>query len=136
MEQRDLAEIFGRFAGQEVALTEHRHTMTMGGKVLEFTDTSLAPGGQPAVTGLRDEAARLGLQLRIWIPGMVATTELNPNRLNVHVEKSSDGRYRISERMSMEGAGGLKVSFDAIIARGTDRPVPVMAPLRLKNPSV
>ncbi len=35
--------------------------------------------------------------LRVWLPGVAGTADMNGNRINVHVEKQADGSYVVTE---------------------------------------
>ncbi|TAL32769.1 MAG: hypothetical protein EPN97_09750 [Alphaproteobacteria bacterium] len=131
--QKDISHIFGRFAGREVPLTETKTRMKVAGKPYELKEYSAAPN-DPVLQELRQEADRFGLSLRIWWPGMVATMELNPDRLNVHIRKDNDGKWRISDDISTDASQKLRETFASIVARGVDKDVPVLKPLRLKPP--
>lgn len=132
--QKDLSHIFGRFIGSEVPMTETKNRVKVGHKSFELTECRPTSPDDQVLAELRREADRFGLTLRIWWPGMVATMEINPNRLNVHIEKAADGKWRIADNISIDASQKLRETFASIINRGVDREVPVMKPVSLKMP--
>ena len=132
--QKDISHIFGRFAGREVPMTETKERVRVGRKSYELTECRPASPDDPVLADLKAEADRFGLSLRIWWPGMVATMELNPDRLNIHIRKDAGGKWRIGNDISIDASSKLRETFASIIARGVDNEVPVMKPVRLKMP--
>lgn len=132
--QKDISHIFGRFVGREVPMTETSTRVRGGGKPYNLDACRPASPDDPVLRELKAEADRFGLSLRIWLPGMVATMELNPDRLNVRIRKAADGKWRISDDISIDASLKLRETFASIIARGVDDKVPVMKPVRLKMP--
>lgn len=132
--QKDISHIFGRFVGREVPMTETKTRVRVGGKPYDLDACRPVSPDDPVLRELKAEADRFGLSLRIWLPGMVATMEINPDRLNVHIVKSTDGKWRIGDNISIDASAKLRETFDSIIARGVDDKVPVMKPVRLKMP--
>ena len=131
--QPDLTPVFGRFAGREVLIFENKRRVDIGDRDITITEPTLSPG-DATVRELKEEVARQGLELRLWLENMVGTMEINPKRLNVYVRKGDDGKYRIGDDISLEGGAPLADGFAAIVARGVDTPVPVMKPLQIKLP--
>ncbi|MEZ0224776.1 MAG: hypothetical protein ACAH83_09505 [Alphaproteobacteria bacterium] len=132
--QKDISHIFGRFAGREVPMTETKSRVRVGGKTHELTECRPTSQDASVLQELRQEANRFGLSLRIWWPGMAATMEINPNRLNVYIRKDAEGKWRIGDDISIDASSKLRETFASIIARGVDQEVPVMKPVRLKMP--
>jgi hypothetical protein len=132
--QPDIARIFGKYAGREVPMKEETRRYTVAGKSCVQKELS-PPAGDSVLEELRDDADRLGLSLRVWYPGMAGTMELNPRRLNVHIEKAEDGKWRIAGNISIDGAAALPQTFVSVVQRGVDEALAVTAPLRLKKPT-
>lgn len=131
--QPDLSAIFGKYAGLEVPMKEEPRQYRIGGEVVTHTEISFADPDHPVLAALCEDAERLGLQLRIWHPGLAGTMEINPARLNVHIGKSADGTWRIEDNMSMDGGLAMPQTYKSIVQRGVDRDIPVSLPLRLKK---
>ena len=93
---------FNQFAGREVAVTEK--DMTEFYKKLGFDFAGVEAHldeNDPVVKELSDAVAKTGLELRIWLPGTMGTMDMRPNRLNVHIAKEADGKYRIQPGMDL-----------------------------------
>jgi hypothetical protein len=129
--QPEISPIFNRFVGREVELQETIHQMTIGGKAFEIPEYKLVEN-QPVIEELRGVTELYGLQLRLWLPDTVGTMEVNTNRVNMHVDKSGDGKYRISDRISIDASAQLKETIASRMVKGSETEVPVMKPLRLK----
>jgi hypothetical protein len=132
--QQDISHIFGRFAGREVPMTETKNRVKVGRKSYVLTECRPTSPDDPVLADLQQEADRFGLSLRIWLPGTVATMEINPNRLNVYIQKNPDGKWRIGDDISIDASSKLRETFASIVARGVDKEVPVMKPVRFKMP--
>lgn len=72
-----LATIFGRFAGREIALTEE---------------------DDPTVAAMENAAERRGYFLRFVTDQSQSEEAYNPRRANVHLDKTADGKWRVSTR--------------------------------------
>jgi hypothetical protein len=132
--QKDISHIFSRFVGREVPMTETKTPVRVGRKSYELKECRPASPNDPVLAELKAEADRFGLTLRVWWPGMVATMEVNPNRLNIHIEQGRDGKWRIADNISIDASLKLRETFASIVARGIDTDVPVMKPIRLRSP--
>jgi hypothetical protein len=84
----DLSDQFQRFAGKEVEVTETTHQT----KCETITSTHLVEPS-PIIEELKQAVG--GLELRLWLPGQMGTMDFRMDRLNVHVNKDADGKYRI-----------------------------------------
>ena len=89
----DLSKKFSRFAGREVNAREKTRNVKIGEVSLDEKD--------PAVAALATAVRKAGLELRLWIPGMAGTCDYRLNRLNAHVEKSDDGKFRIGSSFTL-----------------------------------
>lgn len=87
-----LTRNFNKFAGCEVNVTETTHD-TQYGKVKSVH----VHGDDPTLTELRVAAEAAGLNLRLLLPGAGCTADYCDDRLNVHVAKEADGKYRIQK---------------------------------------
>lgn len=90
----DLSQQFAKFAGREVKV-EEKHFPKWGITEARVDHTD------PAVAELTAAVQATGLQLRLWSPGMMGTMDYRLNRLNAHVEKAADGKYRIGSSFTL-----------------------------------
>jgi hypothetical protein len=128
-----MVKIFGRFMLAEIPMKEEMRVVPFAGQQVQIEEVSFADPKHPVLEDLRKTAKECGLNLRVWYPGMVATMELDTNRLNVHIEKHSDGKWRIAERMNLDASPAIMRSMAEIIARGIDSAMNVRKPLQLKR---
>jgi hypothetical protein len=81
---------FNRFAGKEVDVIETventKHGRVSSMRVVEHS---------PVVDELRAALEEAGFSLRLWLPGLAGTSDHRTYRVNVHVNKDADGKYRI-----------------------------------------
>lgn len=89
--KRNVSSIFNKFAGREVNMTEE--TFTVRGK--NYTQVKL-DANNPVVKEMQDEAAKNGLKLRLWFPGIMGTADARNDRINAHIEKCPDGKWRVA----------------------------------------
>ena len=102
MKPRDLGHIFNKFAGREVPMVEEKkvhHSPYTGDH--EYTQIKLADPNDPTVQEMRDEAKKHGLKLRLWWDGIAGTMDFRTDRVNAHIEKEADGKYRVSKRFNI-----------------------------------
>jgi hypothetical protein len=128
-----MIKIFGRFIFAEVPLVEEKKTHTFLGKEHTYENISLADENHPVLVDLRKTAKECGMKVRVWWPGMIATMELDRDRLNVHLEKSADGKWRIAERMHLDASPDILRTMAEVIARGIDKSMTVRKPFQLKK---
>jgi hypothetical protein len=129
---QNISELFGRFVGRDVAVRETITTVKIGGEIMDIAEARIAPGRQPVLQELKDEAARHGITTRVMTPGAIVTMDFDPNRLNVYLHRDGDGTYRIGGDMHFDGQRRMQETFESIVKRGVDKDVSVMRPLRLK----
>jgi hypothetical protein len=74
--EKDITSLFNKFAGKEL-----RHPNTYD------------------IDPVQEEMAKIakdnGLRLRVWFPGSIGTCDYDLSRVNVHVNRDPDGKYRI-----------------------------------------
>jgi len=128
-----MVKIFGRFMFAEVPMVEEQRIHTIDGKDYPYENIRLASENHPVLEDLRNTAKECGMNVRVWWRGMAATMELNMDRLNVHIEKSADGKWRIAERMNLDASPNIIRTMDEVIARGIDMNLQVRKPLQLKK---
>jgi hypothetical protein len=75
----NITEIFNRFAGKEVQ----------------------PDANDPTLRAMQKAASDNGFKLRIWFPGTMGTMDYRTDRLNAHVDKGADGKYRVSSRFNI-----------------------------------
>lgn len=100
--KRDVSHIFNKFAGREVDMTERTQTIDFKhvGKQT-FTVVEPADKNDPLLQEMRDEAKKHGLSLRLWWPGIAGTMDFRPDRVNAHIEKGADGKWRIGNKFNL-----------------------------------
>ena len=98
MTQRELSKIFNKFVGKEVKMNEVVHNRP---RIGSYTQVSLADENDPTVVSMRKAAEKNGLKLRLWWPGIMGTMDYRTDRVNAHIEKETDGKYRISNRFNI-----------------------------------
>lgn len=96
----DLSKKFAKFAGREVNAVEKTQNVKIGDTVYPITEVRLGKD-DPAVTELVAAVKAAKLELRLWLPGMMGTMDYRLNRLNAHVEKGTDGKYRIGSSFTL-----------------------------------
>jgi hypothetical protein len=98
----EVSKQFNKFAGKEVAVIEKPWKIEATKRFPAMEGVTVECDGSDAViVDLVAEAAKAGFNLRIWTPGVMGTCDWQPSRLNVHIEKEDDGKYRIQPNMSM-----------------------------------
>lgn len=93
---------FNKFAGREVGVTETPFKT-------EFKNLGITYEGvhveiqkdDPAITELTTAVQAAGLRLRLWLPNTMGTMDFRRDRLNVHVAKEADGKYRIQPNFNL-----------------------------------
>jgi len=85
---------FNFFVGRKVAVTETKETIhlaSLGDR--EFTTCEIAP----EETLIKEISEVAGTDyIRVWLPGVLGTCDVRPNRLNVHIDKMTDGSYELT----------------------------------------
>jgi hypothetical protein len=76
---QNITEIFNQFAGKEVQ----------------------PDANDPTLLAMKKAASDNGLKLRVWFPGMISTMDYRTDRVNAHVGKGADGKYRVSGRFNI-----------------------------------
>jgi hypothetical protein len=89
---KDLHAIFNKFAGKEVPMQEEKFTIR--GKT--YTQVKPADDKDPVINDMNAAASANGLKLRLWWPGMAGTMDFRTDRVNAHIEKAPDGKWRVS----------------------------------------
>jgi hypothetical protein len=87
----NLSAQFQRFAGKEVEVIETTHQTKYGPMI----STHLVEPN-PIIEELKQAVTDAGLKLRLWLPDRMGIMDYRTDRLNVHVGKEADGKYRIS----------------------------------------
>lgn len=75
-----ITEIFNKFAGREVGVAANGYTIAEN---------------DPTITEIKKEAEANGLTLRVWTPGAMGTMDYSEDRLNVHLARGEDNKYRV-----------------------------------------
>ena len=98
---KHITDVFNQFAGREIPVVESQHTSTFAGKPYTFDEVTLANPNDPTLQEMQKVANDNGLQLRVWLPDSMGTDDWLPNRVNAHVEKAADGKYRVSNKFDL-----------------------------------
>ena len=100
--ENSILAAFNKFAGREVDVIEEtktHHFKHLGD--ITLTEVRLKDPNDAVLQEMRDEAAAMGLKLRVWLPGTVGTMDFRTDRLNVHIGKEDDGKYRVSKHIGI-----------------------------------
>ncbi len=94
--------IFNKFAGKEVPMLEETKTMKLS-HLGDYTYTEVKPANDkdPVLEAMQKEAAKNGLSLRVWWPGLAGTADFRDARVNAHIEKGTDGKWRVGKRFDL-----------------------------------
>ncbi len=98
----DLAAIFGKFVGREVPLIERPYENK--GEFLDTiqrTQLELANKNDPNLAEMSEVASENGLNLRVWWQGIRGTADYRTDRVNVRIEKSDDGKWRVANNFNI-----------------------------------
>lgn len=93
----DVTALFNQFAGREVPMREDSFTF----KGREYKQLDLADRNDATVRELEQHAKDNGLSLRLWWNGVAGTADYRLDRVNAHIEKEADGKYRIAPRFTL-----------------------------------
>ena len=89
-----LTEVFNKFSGKEIDVVEVKGNNKYGFTYKDFS-------ADKTINELRSAVEEMGLRLRVWLPDSVGTMDYRENRVNVHVSKDADGKYRIGSRFKI-----------------------------------
>ena len=95
--KRDASHIFNKFAGREVPMKEE--PFVIRGKT--YTQVKPADDHDPVLEEMRAEAKKAGLKLRLWWPGVAGTMDFRTDRVNAHIEKADDGKWRVTKKFNI-----------------------------------
>src|SRR3954471_13961511 len=98
--KKSITEIFNQFAGKEIQVVETTQNFVIGGKNYPVTDVTPA-SNEPTLQAMKNAAAQNGLKLRVWFPGTVGTMDFRTDRVNAHVNKGADGKYRVQNNFNI-----------------------------------
>lgn len=100
--KKDVSAIFNKFAGREVEVKEVTiHCGSGRSPYHTITECNFAHNPEPLVQEMEKTASDNGLTLRVWLPGIVGTMDYRTDRVNAHIEKETDGKYRVSSRFNI-----------------------------------
>jgi hypothetical protein len=100
---KDLSLIFSGFAGREVSVREEART-SVDRETLERKTSNvarLANLDEVILLEVEKAAADNDLEVRFILPGMKGIDDERIDRVNAYVEKSTDGKWRISNRFEI-----------------------------------
>ena len=91
---KDITQLFNKFVGREVPVRELSNSET--GTVV-YVEALNAP--DPVIKEMEQLAKDNALSLRVWFPaGSRGTMDARRDRMNAHVEKAADGKYRVTDK--------------------------------------
>lgn len=97
MSKMNLAKLFNKFAGKEIAVTETKRTIVIGGETHTVDEARFADQN-PTLEAMKKTAENHGLKLRISLPNSFGTCDFRTDRVNAHVEKGADGKWRVGKK--------------------------------------
>jgi hypothetical protein len=97
-----ITDVFNKFAGREVAVIEtpYKQHLKHAGITVEGISTEFAPN-EPTIAEMEKAAKDNGFTLRLWLPDGAGTCDYRTDRINAHVEKGADGKYRVSKNFDI-----------------------------------
>lgn len=84
---------FAKFAGREVNVKEITEADRDAGN--QNQNELVDPQNDPVVVDLKETAAKIGMKVRVCLPGDLSSTGFQIDRVNVQAEKHPDGKWRI-----------------------------------------
>lgn len=99
----DLSALFSRFAGREVPMKEEPFEIELKSLGMTHKGVNISPADEndPVLKEMHEEAKKNGLSLRVWWKGVVGTMDYRTDRVNAHIEKGDDGKWRVSPRFNI-----------------------------------
>ena len=98
----DLTAIFWKFAVREVPLIEKPYEIEIEGlDTIEGTQIELADQNDPTLAEMNQIASQNGLNLRVWWPGIMGTMDYRTDRVNAHIKKGDDGKWRVADNFNI-----------------------------------
>jgi hypothetical protein len=95
MSYPSIMPFFNKFAGREVQVVETTSDIVIGGQ--KYTLKSVRPvEDDPVIQAMKDTAVKNGIRLRIWFPGSPNAPLYDLGRVNAHIVKGRDNKYRVS----------------------------------------
>lgn len=91
--KENISKIFNKFAGREVQVAEYA-VRTKNGCRMQYSFAN----NDPVIEEIRQEASAHGYVLRPQLPGTTIAKNIMHNRLNIYAEKSTDGKWRVSNK--------------------------------------
>ena len=99
---KDTTEIFNKFAGREVPMVETHKTFNSFGETYARDVVQLANQNDPTLQEMLKVAKDNGLSLRFsWPTHRMGTDDVRFDRVNVHIGKEADGKYRICKKFKV-----------------------------------
>lgn len=101
MSSPNIAQLFNKFAGREVAVKETVSSVIVAGQMYTFTEAELATPKDQTMVEMEKVAKDSGLMLRVVLPNQMVTMDYRPDRVTVSVEKDFDGKYRVGNKFKL-----------------------------------
>ncbi len=96
----DIAKIFNKYAGKEIRVDETYVFLSFGKRNYAYGDVK--PAKDDLVLKAMKRAAREnGYTLRVWFSESSRSCDYRKDRLNVHITKGEDGKYRVSDKFTI-----------------------------------
>jgi hypothetical protein len=99
--RQDVSKLFNKFAGREVEMHEEKKEMRIGCVIKKGFVVSPADEKGGVFHEMTAEAEKNGLKLRALWPGKGYTPDYDRKRVNAHIEKAKDGKWRISNKFDI-----------------------------------
>ncbi len=96
----DIAKIFNKYAGKEIQVEEKYVFLSFGRSSYAYGDIK-PDKNDPVLKAMKRAASEKGLTLRVWFSESTRSCDYRKDRLNVHVTKGEDGKYRVSDKFTI-----------------------------------
>lgn len=99
--RQDVSKFFNKFAGREVQMHEEKKEMRIGCVIKKVSAVSPADEKEDVFKEMAAEAKSHGFSLRTLWPGKGYTPDYDRKRVNAHIEKAKDGKWRIGNKFDI-----------------------------------
>lgn len=82
---------FDKYVGRKVLVKETQETIKIGGKDYDHINYEIETG-DTVVAEIQKEYPKV----RVWLPNTMGTMDYRLDRLNVHIEKQTDGSFVVT----------------------------------------
>ena len=82
-------------------MAERIEGMDIGGKHYDVPIVEPADKDDATLAEMKQVAEQNGLILRLWWEGIMGTMDYRTDRINAHIEKGNDGKWRIADKFDI-----------------------------------